>query len=429
MSDTRRLLSHSSIVFAGTIVSGAFSYLFNILTARLLGPQDFSQLSAILSLFTVASVGGGAITFIAMRYAGELFYAERYKNLARVFSSLTRRSVKLAGLLFLMGVLLAVPISHFFSIGDPYALILAFSSLLFTFAAVVSKGVLQGTQRFGAVSLSSSLEMITRVVVLLGLVAVGFKLYGALAAVVLGSAVAYISTLPSIRKLLILSRNDTKEDEAPVVYRKELFNYAWLTLATSLFLTTLLSLDVLIAKRLFTEELAGQYAALSAVAKIIFFLTAPIVSVMFPMISEKTTRGEKHYQTFMLSFFLTALACFCIIAAYLFAPRVIVGALYGEAYLPLAPLLPKVGMYIVFYTFVNLFANYFIAIRDFAFLWFGAVVIVLQLVLVQFFHGSLSTLTAVLMSTLGLLFGLMVLRYLYLKRVQLYSLFTGSYAA
>ena len=426
MSDIRRLLSSSTIIFIGSILSGGFSYLFNLLSARLLGPEQFSQVTAILALFTVASVGSSAILIVAMRYLGELYYAERYRAMKQTYWSLMYQSLGLASLFFVIGSVFVIPLVKFFSIQAPLPVIVAFSSFFSTFAVVVSRGLLQGSQRFMAITLSTTTEMAVRVIALVILVRLGFGLVSALWAVVLGSCLSLVVTLRPVGKLMELSELDHSKEDFKLP-QKELFAYFWQTFITSFFLNIFLSLDILLVKRYFVGDIAGRYAALAAVAKIIFFLTGPVVSVMFPMIAEKRTRGEKHYRTLGLSMAVTSVVALLVLGIYSLFPYWVIKLLYGQTYTTYANLLPGVGLFVVFYVLINLFVNYFIAIKDFAFLWLFVLAIAAQIFFASLHHATLSDIIQVLIFTLGGLFTLMVVRYIFLKRVQLQQVFAGTY--
>jgi O-antigen/teichoic acid export membrane protein len=70
VSTTKKLFKGSTIIFIGAIIGGLFSYLFNMLMGRMLGPVHYGELTALLSLSMIVTVAGGAITTVAMRYSG-----------------------------------------------------------------------------------------------------------------------------------------------------------------------------------------------------------------------------------------------------------------------------------------------------------------------------------------------------------------------
>jgi O-antigen/teichoic acid export membrane protein len=426
MSDARKFLANSSVVFAGTMLGNVFSYLFNVSMGRLLGPSDYGRLSVTLSLIGIVSVAGGAVLTISMRYAGELYHQGRFRALAALARSL--KSLMFFGSigLFLICALLAVPIAHFFALGTPGIVVSAATIFLFSLSTMVNKGVLQGAQRFRPVAAVSAGEMGSRLVVGLLLVRLGFSVYGGIFAVVAASAIAYLITLPSYRSVLRLEHTEPA-GSSTAVDRKDILSYAGPTVLATVMLTFFLSLDSLTVKHYFSAEQAGLYAAVSTVANIIVYVSAPVLPVMFPMISQKLTTGEKHYKTFLLAFMVTLVGALAVLGLYMLAPTPIMRLLYGPTYASLATLLPLAGMYVFFYTVVNFLANYFLAIRDFSFVWLMGVSIVVQLLLAHSLHGSIEQVIRDLIAGIMLLTLLMLGRYLYLKRTQILAILTGEY--
>jgi len=180
-------------------------------------------------------------------------------------------------------------------------------------------------------------------------------------------------------------------------------------------------------KYYFNGNEAGLYAAVSNVAKIILYVSAPIISVMFPMISEKKTKGEKHYKMFLLALSLTMLSSLVVLAAYSVAPGTIMRVLYGTTYTGFYSLLPVVGFYVVIYSLVNLVVNYFLAVRDFIFLWLFGLALVVLFGSVAFYHPSIEMVVRLFVSTTSALFAILMARYLYTKRLQLSAWLIGDY--
>jgi O-antigen/teichoic acid export membrane protein len=434
MSDTKRLLGNSSIVFIGTIVSSIFSYLFNTLMGRMLGPSGYGDLTAILSLVSVTSVFGAAVLMVTTQYVAQ---AKSAYAVHRLFRKETAGLLLAGSILFLLSLVLAAPIAALFSISNVLAAAIASASVFFTIVIMVNRGVLQGLQRFPILTVTNILEMVVRLGIGLFLVRIGWSVAGSVTGVVAGTMVAYIVSYVVVVRILqknmrvsddLAEKNNAIDDSKDQVSRKELFTYAFPTLVAMFMLTLSLALDVILVKYLFSAETAGLYAAVSTVAKIIAFMVAPVVSVMFPMIAEKRTKGERHYQTFLLSLGLTLVGALILLTMYTIAPGTILGLLYGSAFRDLYYLLPQVGLYIVFYALINLISNYFLAVRDYLFLYgFGAYLLVVSM-LVMFGNYSLEMVVRIFVAASGIFFAILMARYLYTKRVQLVQLLSNSQA-
>ena len=317
----------------------------------------------------------------------------------------------------MIGVALSGVIAQFFHISNTVPVIITLSAIVVSFIYLVNRGVLQGTQKFIPLVSTGVVESVIKLAIGVLLVKLGFGLNGAVSALVLSLAAGYLVSIFFI--LPILNKKTKKKEEAFGFNRKEILSYSVPALLVAVILAALINLDIILVKHYFPAEDAGLYAAISTVAKIIFYMLAPIVSVMFPMISEQKTKGNKHYKIFLLSIFLTIMGGLIIMAVYTVAPGLVIKILYGNEYVLFFYLLPEVGLLMLFYTLVNLIANYYMAIKNFLFLWVGAVIMVSQVIVVALWHPDILTVVRVFVINQGLLFFIMLGYYLFTKKEQI----------
>lgn len=426
MNDVKKLLSNSSIVFFGTIVSSFCAYLFNMLMGRYLGPVQYGELTAILSILSIIAVIAGAVFTISMRYSGEFYNGGLIKVLKRFFNFLTKYLLALGIVLLFLGILLARPIGQFFSIGQTFPLIIGFVSIIFGLLIVINRGFLQGTQRFLAVSFLNILEMGLRLLIGIFLVFIGLKLNGAVSAIVLATAITYSISFIPLSKIFKFKSSDSISSKFRFD-KKEIISYTWPTLIASFFLALALNIDIILVKHYFSPETAGIYSAISTIAKIILYATSPIIGVMFPMVSEKKVKGDKHFKIFIFSLLLTLAGSLIILALYMIAPAKVILILYGSKYISLHQLLPEVGLFVAFYALSSLLANYFMVIKNFIFLIIFGLALIMQIILIALFHPSLFHVVRILILSNGILFSSLLIYYLYTKKEQIGSLLKGDY--
>lgn len=423
MSTTKRLLKGSTIIFAGAIVGGLFSYIFNMMMGRMLGPVHYGELTALLSFSMIVTVAGGAITTIAMRYSGELIAAGHFNALKKFYQYLTRNVLYLGLAILILGLLLLKPIANFFSISDYVPIIILLFSSVIGLLMVINRGVLQGGQKFLELTIAGTIDPILRVLVGVGLVKLGFDLSGAMAAILIALGASYLVTLLPLRKIFKLAKKKTENFKFD---KKEIIAYSWPTLIAAVLLVVSINLDIILIKHFFSPEEAGIYAAISTIAKIILYITGPIIAVMFPMVSEQKTKGEKHYRVFLMSLLFTLFGSLAVLAIYMIAPGKVISLLYGVQFSSLYYLLPQIGLAILFYSLVNLMVNYYLAIKDFVFLWFFALILVAQVTIISLWHPSLEVVVRTLVMTQGTLFVLVFGYYLLTKKDQIKRYINGD---
>ncbi len=425
MSTTKRLLSNSLIVFIGTFLGSVFSYLFNMLMGRMLGPVPYGEMTALASLMMIIGVTGGAFFTISMRYSGEMVALNQYSALLKLFRFMSRNVFLFSLGLLALGLVLVKPISQFFSISTIWSVVISLTSVIFGLMININRGFLQGAQKFLAISVFGSLESFLRLTLGLLLVFLGFSLNGALSAMVLATALVYALTFLPLGKVLKQKEKNVSTDSFKFD-KKEILGYSWPTLIAAAFLVLSINLDILLVKHFFAPEVAGVYAAISAIGKIILYVSAPIIGVMFPMVSEQKAKGQKHFRVFLFSVALTVLSSLVILAVYVIAPGKVISILYGPKYVGFYYLLPEVGLSVLFYALYNLISNYYLAIKNFIFLWFFTLTIIAQIVFISIFHGSLTEVIRILIVSNAGLSLLMLGYYVFIKWPQIKVYLSGE---
>jgi O-antigen/teichoic acid export membrane protein len=423
MTDSKKFLSHSTLLFVGTLVSGFFSYLFNTMMGRRLGPSLYGEMIALLSLVAILSVIGSAVQIVSTRYTSDYYHLQNHLQLKALFTRFTKWVVGFGIGLCFVGLILIHPLSIWLKSDHPEAILIALLGMLLILMISVTRGILQGAQRFFSLSINGMLEMILRFSFGMVLVTLGFSLSGALIGIALATLVSYLVSLKMVWQFILPSTDKGAIHKTAMTDSAEMSDqvstYFIPVFIVSALLAVLLNIDILLVKAFFSSADAGRYAAVSTVAKLILYLSAPIISVMFPMISEKKTKGEKHFWALLMALILTVVCCLGVLAIFSIIPGTIIRVLYGSAYVNYFYLLPVAGLYVVFYSLINLMVNYFLAIKDYLFIWILIVVVVAILLACTMYHPTIVAVVRLLVAGGSTAFAGMFAYYLYTKRTQL----------
>lgn len=427
MDRFKALIKGSVVVTVGTLVGGFLSYMYSALMGRMLGPADFGDLGAINSYFVLLTAVGGGLLTVTMYYVSTLSANNNLVGVARFYKKFVRivliGSIGLAALAIFTSPLAA----SFFSIGDKKALAFALLSIVASLILVVNRGVLQGTQRFGQLTISNILEYAIKLAAAYLLVKLGFSIAGAALAIPIGALGAFALTLIPLRNILRGDGSPSAPSSDFFPNRKEITLYFLPALASNAFLLLLMNLDILLVKKFFAAELAGQYVAVSTIAKIIFYITGPITAVMFPLIATQRSRGEKHYSTLIGATLITLVGSAIILFLYTAFDSQIVTALYGKSYQALSSLLPTSAGLVIVLSLVNLMSQYFLSIQRY---WFIAemAVAAIGLIIYVLSHtpNSVSLTLHYLITGFLVLLSVMVVDYLYMKRSQLATIWSKN---
>jgi O-antigen/teichoic acid export membrane protein len=138
--------------------------------------------------------------------------------------------------------------------------------------------------------------------------------------------------------------------------------YSVLVFIVSLVITTLFSFDVLVVKHYFAPDIAGLYAGIATVARIIFFVTASIAAVLLATV--KIEAGSRSNQRLLWR----SIALHCglggaVLLVFTLAPDQITRLLVGAKYVGYAHFLPRLSLALFILAFVNLLFNYDLALR------------------------------------------------------------------
>ncbi|MFN8412037.1 MAG: oligosaccharide flippase family protein [Anaerolineales bacterium] len=215
----------------------------------------------------------------------------------------------------------------------------------------VERGILQGQTNFKILAISYQVEMWTRLLVSIGLVALGLSVNGA----VIGISLSFVFTWFTAR--MAVKGLSTKEGISKEI-RTELIAFAMPVLVSQLGQILINNSDVILVKRFYVAEKAGQYAALALIGRIVFFATWSVVTTMFPIVAQKQKKGEPHGHLLWLSLGIVLGVSAPVVLLTLTIPEWIVKVLFGSQYLGIAPLLWLYALATALYAMANVVINY-----------------------------------------------------------------------
>ncbi len=96
--------------------------------------------------------------------------------------------------------------------------------------------------------------------------------------------------------------------------------------------------------------------------KVIYFFSAPIGMVMFPLIVQKHSKNENYTNIFMLSLLLILLPSVGLTILYFLFPAFIIH-IFNKQYLSMTPLLGIFALFISLYSILTILTNFFLSIK------------------------------------------------------------------
>ncbi len=174
----------------------------------------------------------------------------------------------------------------------------------------------------------------------------------------------------------------------PEISLRKLFSYGAPATVSIFGLTSLITVDIILVKHFFSPDMAGIYAILSLIGKIIYYLTAPIGTVMFPLIVQKYTRGEDFRKDFFLALFLVTLPSIFLIIFYSLFPNLIVSIFKKDLNPSFIHLIIPFGILASLFSVLSVIVNFYLAIgktKIYIPIVIGAIT---QAIFIWFFHKT-----------------------------------------
>lgn len=246
--------------------------------------------------------------------------------------------------------------ANFLHIDEKLSVALIGPILFISLITLVNQATSQGLLKFLGLVGPNLVATVLKLVLGVLFVILGFSVNGAIGAVLLATAVAYLVSAKFTRGLL-----DVKP--AKKFSLTPFLKYALPVLLQASAFTAVFTVDVILVKHFLPSFEAGLYAALSTLGKIIFFATQPVTQVMFPIVSGRQAKGEGYRRVFYASFLATVFLSVAIVLFYYLFPRIAIELLYGKAYLSVASELVWMGGFMVVYTANYNIVNFLLSIN------------------------------------------------------------------
>ena len=231
----KTLIKGSFILLIAFGAFNFFHFLYQVFMARLLSVEDYSILAVLVAIIYIFTIFTESIQIIITKYATKENDKGKLKN---IYEKSTRRGAKISLILFILYLIISIPLSFILKINY---LLLSFNGLIifFAFLLPISRGIMQGKERFSHLGINMIIESSIKLVIGILFVYLGFRVYGAVGGMIIGSAFAFLFSLFSIKDI-----RKFKEKKAETV---GINDYAISTFLITTIIVIFYSLDVIFA--------------------------------------------------------------------------------------------------------------------------------------------------------------------------------------
>jgi O-antigen/teichoic acid export membrane protein len=264
-----QLLGGSLTLLAGSGLVGVTNLVYNVVTARLLGPTGFAHATAVYTILMLLSCITLSFQVVCAKYIAK---TPSVDDRSKVFAHLHQRSWMAGILIGLLLFLLRGPLTAYLNLPDPALISLLALGTAFYIPLGVRRGYIQGIHAFGPLAINFMLEGLVRLAGVYVLIEIGLGVKGAVLASVLAVIVAYFVALPSpglsLRTFRGISVSFREGLQAIVFFSGQ---------------TVINNFDIVLVKHFFPPVEAGFYAAVALVGRLVNMCAWSVVNTMFPV--------------------------------------------------------------------------------------------------------------------------------------------------
>lgn len=376
-----KLVRGSFVLFAMMNIFNFFNYIFHFSMARLLGAADYGILAVLMSIVYIFAIPSESVQTIISGYTSKFNIKKEYGKIKDLLFKSLKKGLVFSVLAFILFIPIALFLSGFLNIRF-YLLILTGLLIFYSLLFPILRGILQGRKKFKELGFNMDLESVFKLAIAILLVYYGFGIYGAMAAVIIAGIAAFFLAFLHIKEII-----KSKREKGDF---REIYLHSLPVFISIIAIVLIYSLDIIIAKRFFSPEIAGKYAVVSMLGKIIVFGTSSIGKAMFPFSSESYENGKETRTIFKKSMKIAIALIASALLIYLLFPKLVIGILFGAGYSSAYNILFITGLSFSFISVANIIILYKLSTKklgksSFGLLGFAA----LQIIALSIFNSSL----------------------------------------
>lgn len=375
------------------IVNGG-NYLYNLLLGRLLGPSQFADAAVLITFLLVLS-------FVAMTFqlATAKFSVVLQSQVLQNFISKVYKYATIIGISFgLLIIVFAKQLQLLFNTSTSSMFTIFGIGVPIYFLMSVNRGFYQGKKDYKSLSVTYQLEMLSRLLITLGLIFV-LNIQSSVV-IAIGILLSFgFGLVPFKSKYFTFKKVEILDQKLS----KQVIRFFVITAFYELTQIIINNSDILLVKHYFDSYQAGLYASLALIGRIVYFIAWMFVMLLLPEVVQLKKDGKSTAPIlFKYIMYIAIIASVIIIACALF-PKLAILMLFGDSYLAIAPLLWKYALATGLFAISNIFAYYYLSLDKYIPVILSAIFGILQVVLIVIYHSNLQEVVYMQIITMVLL--------------------------
>ncbi|MFL0168939.1 MATE family efflux transporter [Tenacibaculum maritimum] len=361
------------------LVSGG-NYLYNLLLGRFLGPEKFADAAVLITFLLVLSFLAMTFQLVTAKFLVAFDGDTLEPFIAKTFKYALATGIGLGALI----IIFSSELQTFFKISSVNTFIVFGLGVPIYFMMSVNRGLLQGKKEFTSLSVTYQAEMLSRLVLTMGLLM--FLEIDTSLIVSIGIFCSFLLGLVPFKYKRI---SFVTSKVLGIIENKMVRNFFIVTAFYELTQILINNSDILLVKHYFDGYNAGLYASLALIGRVVYFIAWMFVMLLLPTVVQLKKEGKPTLSVLLKYVSAISLITILIILGCLLFPDQIIYLLFGGDYLEVVPLLWKYALATGVFAISNIFAYYYLSIDEYTPVILSGIFGMLQIVLVIFFHKSL----------------------------------------
>ena len=366
-------------------LANVIDFAFHFWMGRVLIPSDFAILQTLNSVALVYVTASGVFQPVVSRFVAEARGKGQNDAIPAIFQVFFRAAFWLGLVFAILIFLLSNLIAQLLNLPNwtiQLSAVLIFLSTLRPIAA----GVLQGEENFIAFGLTRLALSLGRIILVFFLIQIGFGLRGAVIALPLGWLISVLCAF------LLLKRSVWTKSRADMQgFLNEGWKLSFYALLAYIAYMSLTSLDLVWVNQNLNGELAGAYASLVLLRRIIALLPGVAVTVMFPRIAKTLAEDRLPDRLLVQTAGIILVAGSALSFLYFIFGDQLIAIIFGKAYQAASPLLGWMGIAMIGVSLSSVWMNYYLAEKPRNFVILLGIAVVLEWLLLNLFPPSMQS--------------------------------------
>lgn len=376
----KRTVTPEQLFMLSVLAVNAGNYFYNLILGRILGPEQFADAAVLVTFLLVLSFMAMTFQLVTAKFS-VVFEKKKFSAfISKVYKNALATGITLGVLV----IAFAKQLQALFNTSSSTMFVIFGLGVPLYFLMSVNRGVYQGKKQFKSLSITYQAEMLSRLLITLGLL----YLFNIQSSIVIATGI-----LVSLGFGLIpfkFKRQPLKKPEVlSVDTNKQIRNFFIITAFYELTQIIINNSDILLVKHYFESYDAGLYASLALIGRVVYFIAWMFVMLLLPTVVQLKKEGKATAPIlFKYVGYVSVIALGIILGCVVF-PKTIITLLFGDGYISMASLLWKYALATGLFAVSNIFAYYYLSLDRYIPVIISGVFGLLQMGLVIAFHYSL----------------------------------------